>query len=298
MKRLVSLFGLLAIVSLACAAQRSQPTQKPPEQSSEVATIVAATLQAIITPTSAQQQPPTAEPATAVPATPTSAPAFEGKAMTIGNVSFVLPKGLATAASGVQIPAADDQNAAPWDVAPAHIEITLDGYPPQSNMFKPKIYVYPMLDYATAHEGAAASIKRLQSILANPSSVTPQNLPGVPFFNAAQMFAAQINTLKFQNGAGVRMVTAYGQAAGAITSDMTFYHFQGLTSDNKFYIIAILPIQVPTVNTKFPGFDAQPDALEQYYNAVSANFNSAAPSEFNPNLIALDALIQSIQVAP
>lgn len=300
MKRLVSLFGLLAIVSLACAAQRSQPTQKPPEQSSKVATIVAATLQAIVTPPPAQQQPPTSEPATAVPANPPVAPDFEGKAVTVNNVSLMLPNGLATAASGAQIPAADEQSAAPWDVAPAHLEITLDGYPSQTNMFKPKIYIYPALEYATAHQGAAESIKRLQSILANPSSVTPENLPGVPFFNAAQMFATQIDVIKFQfqSGAGVRMITAYGQAAGPITSDMTFYHFQGLTNDNKFYIIAILPIQVPTVNTKFPGFDAQPDALKQYYNAVSANFNSAAPSEFNPSLIALDALIQSIQVAP
>jgi hypothetical protein len=297
MKKLVFLFGLLAIVSLACSIQRSQPTQKSPEKSDEVATLVAATLQAIVTPPPAQQ--PTTEPATVVPAEPTSpAPSFEGKAVTVGNVSLMLPNGLATAASGVQIPAADEQSAAPWDVAPAHVEITLDGYPSQSNMFKPKLYVYPMLDYATAHQGAAESIKRLQSILSNPASVTPETLPGVPFFNAAQMFAAQINVLKFQNGAGVRMVTAYGQAAGEITSDMTFYHFEGLTSDNKFYIIAILPMQVPATNVQFPGYDAQPDALEQYYKAVSANFNAAAPSEFNPNLTALDALVQSIQVAP
>lgn len=297
MKRLVSLFGLLAIVSLACSIQRSQPTQKPPDKADEVATLVAATLQAIVTPPPAQQQP-TTEPATVAPAQPPSAPSFEGKALTIGNVSFVLPNGLATAASGAQIPAADEQSGAPWDVAPAHIEITLDGYPSQSNMFKPKIYVYPMLDYATAHQGAAESIKRLQSILASPSSATPETLPNVPFFNAAQMFAAQINVLKFQNGAGVRMITAYGQAAGPITSDMTFYHFEGLASDNKFYIIAILPMQVPATNTQFPGYEAQADALEQYYKAISADFNSAAPSEFNPNLTALDALIQSIKVAP
>jgi hypothetical protein len=296
MKKLLSLFILLAIMSLACAIQRSAPTQNTPEQPN-VATIVAATLQAFATPTPVQQ-PPSSEPPTPVPPAPTSAPAFEGKAVTVGNVSFVLPNGLASAASGAQIPAADEQSAAPWDVAPAHIEITLDGYPPQTNMFKPKIYVYPALEYATVHPGTAESIKRLQSILANPASVTPENLPGVPFFNAAQMFAAQINVLKFQNGAGVRMVTAYGQAAGAITQDMTFYHFEGLTSDNKSFIIAILPIRSPVVNTQFPGYDAQPDALEQYYNAVSTNFNSAAPSEFVPNLTALDALIQSIQVAP
>src|SRR5512133_1612621 len=201
MKRLVSLFGLLAIVSLACSIQRSQPTQKPPEKSDEIATIVAATIQAIVTPPPVQQQQPTPESATVAPVQPTSAPSFEGKALTIGNVSFVLPNGLATAASGVQIPAADEQSGAPWDVAPAHVEITLDGYPLQSNMFKPKIYVYPMLDYATAHQGAAESIKRLQSILSNPASVTAETLPTVPFFNAAQMFAAQINVLKFQNGA-------------------------------------------------------------------------------------------------
>src|SRR5512133_3646519 len=107
MKRLVSLFGLLAIVSLACSIQRSQPTQKSPDKSDEVATIVAATIQAMGTLPPAQQ--PTSEPVTVAPANPPSAPSFEGKALTIGNVSFVLPNGLATAASGVQIPAADEQ---------------------------------------------------------------------------------------------------------------------------------------------------------------------------------------------
>jgi hypothetical protein len=296
MKRLFSLFSLLAILSLACAMQKTVPTQ-PADKQPEVATIVAATLQAMVTP------PPSAQPASPVPASPvppteTKAPAFDGKPMTIGNISFIIPNGLATGASGAQIPAADEQNAAPWDVAPAHLEVTLDGYASQGSMFHPKIFIYPALDYAAAHQGAAESIKRLQALLANPSTATKDNLPTVPFYNAAQMFAAQINTIKFQNGTGIRMVTAYGQAAGPIGNDMTFYHFQGLTSDNKSYIIAIFPIQTPAGNIQFPGYDASADSLNQYYNSVTSALNSAAPANFAPNLTALDTFLQSIEVKP
>jgi hypothetical protein len=291
MKKLLAFFSLLMLLALACVSQSAAPTQPPADQS-EVATLVAATLQAMTTPV------PT-EPPAALPPTETQAPAFEGKPATVNNVSFVIPNGLASAASGAQIPAvANDPNAPPWDVAPAHLEITLDGYPVASNMFKPKIYVYPALDYAAAHQGAGNSIQRLQAILANPSSATKDNLPSVPFFNAAQMFAAQINVLKFQNGAGVRMVTAYGQAAGPISDEMTFYHFEGLTSDNKYYLIAIFPIQTTAENVNFPGYEADAATLEQYYNSVTANLNSAAPADFSPNLTMLEALFHSLQVAP
>jgi hypothetical protein len=290
MKRLIALLSLLAILSLACALQTAAPTQLPDKQP-DIATIVAATLQAMVT-------PPPAQPPSSLPPTETKAPAFDGKPVTVGNTSFVIPSGLATAASGAQIPAADEQNAAPWDVAPAHLEITLDGYPSQGSMFSPKIFVYPALEYSTAQQGAAENLKRLQAILANPSSATKDNLPTVPFYNAAQMFASQVNTLKFQNGAGVRMITAYGQAAGPITKDITFYHFEGLTSDNKTYFIAVFPIQSPSESIKFPGYDAQVADLEQYYNSVTSTLNSAAPADFTPNLTVLDALIQSIQVMP
>jgi hypothetical protein len=296
MKKLFSILCLLAFLSLACRIQATVPTQQADKQP-DVATIVAATLQAMVTPPP-PAQPPSPLPASLAPPTQTSAPTFDGKSVTVGNISFVIPNGLATAASGAQIPAANEQNAAPWDVAPAHLEITLDGYPSQGSTFHPKIYIYPAQEYSTAHQGAAESIQRLQTILANPSSATKDNLPTVPFYNAAQMFAAQINTIKFQNGAGVRMVTAYGQAAGPITKDMTFYHFEGLTSDNKYYIIAILPIQSPSESIQFPGYNGNVASLDQYYNEVTTTLNSAAPSDFNPNLTKLDALIQSIQVTP
>jgi hypothetical protein len=289
MKSLATFFGLLAILSLACAIQGAAPAQNPDQ--SNVATIVAATLQAMVTPTVAQ-------PPTSAPPTETSLPAVSGKAVTAGNLSFVVPNELAAGANGVQIPAADEQNSAPWDVAPAHIEITLDRYVFQRGSFTAKIFVYPAQEYASAHAGAAENIKRLQAILANPASATKDNLPSVPFYNAAQMFASQMNIIKFQGGAGVRIVTAYSQAPGPVTNDMTLYHFQGLTSDNKYYIIAILPVQSPSESVQFPGYDAQPANLEAYYSQVAATLNSAAPESFNPNLTTLDALIQSIQVTP
>lgn len=283
--------GLL-IITLACSF--SAPVTAPVNQPG-VETIVAETMQAITTP---------------VPATPAvEAPALAGTAVTFGNVNLANPVGLASNISGVQAPAiVGDQNGAPWDAGPAHIELTLDGYIVQDGFSMAKIYIYPAQEFAAANAGAAQSLIRLQTLLLNPNgNITNDALPHVPFFNAAQIFAAQVKMVEFQNGSGVRMVTQYGQAPGSITNNSTFYHFEGLTSDGKYYIVAILPITAPMLanggdpnapvppgGVPFPGYESMD--LAPYYNAITTMLNNTAPETFTPTINILDALIASIQV--
>ncbi|HEX9387675.1 MAG TPA: hypothetical protein VF918_15235, partial [Anaerolineales bacterium] len=53
--------------------------------------------------------------------------------------------------------------------------------------------------------------------------------------------------ISFQNGQGVRFLTEYAQYAASANNHDLFYHFQGLTRDGAYYIIAILPITVPVL---------------------------------------------------
>jgi hypothetical protein len=104
----------------------------------------------------------------------------------------------------------------------------------------------------------------------------------------------------------VRALTEYAQYYAPINNHDLFYHFQGLTSDNQYYVIAILPITapilaendqptapIPTGGVPIPASGTPDDA---YYTAVTQNLDALAPGSYAPSLNTLDALIQSIQV--
>jgi len=301
--KLRSLGFVLGLLTVMLACSFVGPVTTPVDQPS-VETIVVETLQALTPETAASPIVPTA----AAPAT--EAITLTGTAVTFGNVSLVNPIGLASNISGIQAPAVGEESGGPWDAGPAHIELTLDGYLLQDKFHKSKIYVYPAQEFAAANAGAAQSIIRLQTVLLNPAGpLSNDTLPNVPFFNAGQVFAAQTKVIQFKNGSGVRMLTEYAQYYATINNNDLFYHFQGLTSDGKFYIIAILPVtapmlansndpnaSVPPGGVPFPGYESLEQDLETYYNTVTATLNAAAPETFNPTINILDALISSIQV--
>jgi hypothetical protein len=301
MKKISFATIVLLLAILACSSNPSSQTDQP-----SVETIVAETLQALTPEAAASQIVPTV----AVPAT--EAITLAGTAVTFGIVSLVNPIGLASNINGIQAPAAGEADGGPWGVGPAHIELTLDGYLLQDKFHKPKIYIYPAQEFAAANPGAAQNIIRLQTVLLNPAGpLSNDTLPNVPFFNAGQVFAAQTKVIQFHNGSGVRMVTEYAQYYATVNNNDLFYHFQGLTSDGKFYIIAILPITAPMLanvvdpnasippgGVPFPGYESPAPDLETYYNTVTDTLNTAAPETFNPTINILDALISSIQLNP
>jgi hypothetical protein len=131
------------------------------------------------------------------------------------------------------------------------------------------------------------------------------------------MFSAQAKVIGFNGGTGAREITQYGQAVGPASNGGTFYHFQGLTSDGKYYVIAILPIgasfllpanqlsgddpnaALPADGVPFPGYTSMnPADYEEYFQAVVDKLNAATPDAFTPSLALLDALIQSITITP
>ena len=240
-----------------------------------------------------------------------TAAAPTGTAITFQNVGFVIPSGLALGATGEAVPEVTETTGAPWDVAPAHIRFTLNGYNDSLAKFSEAfIKVYPAQGDTS---WAGNSLPSLQALLASPSApLDAKSLPGVPGFNAAQMVAAQVTRINFIDGAGIRMVTQYGQAVMPITNRGTFYHFQGLTSDGKYYIVAVLPIGAPFLPNEYdtnaptpPGGVAFPDinntdvtVFDNYFQAVTGVMNAAGPNTYSPTLPMLDALVQSITVTP
>jgi hypothetical protein len=222
-------------------------------------------------------------------------------------LSVVLAPELASGARGSQFPRAEGQNVAPWNVTPGHTLLKLEGYPLQGKSQQPQVYVYPAQGYAEMLPGAFESIRRLDNILGNSDN----KLPTVPFFNAQQVFATNVQVIAFQNGRGVRFLTEYAQYAASANNQDLFYNFQGVTNDGAYYIIAILPVSAPILagtsdagaalpagGVPYPSM-ADPNAdMRAYYKSVTDLLNATPAEAFNPTLGQLDALIQSMRIMP
>lgn len=286
----LALTGTILACSLTATSGPSMPT------------IVAGTLQAMTTPTGA-------------PAGPTAAPAStqpSGTQVSFGNVSFVIPTGLASDASSATVPAVDAQGSPTWDAAPAFTRFTLQAYPLQNKFFEPQIMIYPAQAYAGVNNGAAISIQRLQSILANPSgTLSNEVLPRLPYANAEQIIGGQAKVISFTGGSGVRVLAEYAQGFESINNNELFYHFEGLSTDGKSYIVAVLPINaaslaatsdvnapVPADGIPFPVNATDATAYTNYFSAVTGKLDATAPDAFLPTLTILDALMQSLQISP
>lgn len=306
MKKIFLFLSLFIVVSLACdlSVTVSPPTSPAPLDTN-------ATLPVPVDPT---QEPAstTVIPATSAPvATPTSQqPILEGVPVSFGPVGLVLPPGLASGISGNQFPRAEGPDVAPWDLTPGHTQVKLEGYLLQGKFHQPQIFVYPAMAYVEQNPSAFESIHRLNNFLYDPTAVSNDQLPLVPFFNAGQVFASNIQVLSFQNGQGVRFLTQYAQYAAPVNNQDLFYHFQGLTSDGAYYVIAILPVTAPVLAESSdggavlpPGGVPYPDLtdpnadLQSYYTAVAGLLNGTSPQAFAPTFNQLDALIQSIRIA-
>ncbi len=238
---------------------------------------------------------------------PTAQPG--GIPVSFQNVNFVIPDGLASGATSELIPAVDETAGGPWGVTPQYVSFTLTGYTGrEDSFFKAVVNVYPTAEYASVNSWAESSIARLQTILASPATpLTNDNLSTVPFNGAAaQQYAAQAKVLAFNGGNGVRMISQYAQFPGPITKDNSFYHYEGLTSDGKYFIAILFPVNLPLQSTgENPNADGIPypsdisDAagLTAYYQGITDKLNAASPDSFQPSITQLDALIQSITVS-
>jgi hypothetical protein len=293
---------LILMVLAGCMPAVKSPTEIPAS-----ATTIPATLALTQTPALA-----TSVPTAFIPnEQPTS---NAGLVTTYGPLTIVVPPGVANGASGIEMPRIDGEDAAWWQKTPGHWQINLgDYYLLQGKSIQPQIYVYPAMAYVELVPGAFESIHRLDNILYGPGgpSLSADQLPTVPFFNAQQVFTSNAQVISFQNGAGVRFLTEYAQYTASANNHDLFYNFQGVSRDGAYYIVAIFPITapglgessdpaaaVPVGGIAFPNMGDPNADWDGYYAAVADLLNATDPEAFTPALNQLDMLIQSMQVAP
>ncbi len=301
MKKILLFMTVMVFAALACRIPLESSTQTNAES-----TPTEPTLETMASSTHTPSPQVSTEPAN------TPAPAFEGASVFYGPISLVIPSGLASGISGEQFPRLEGESVAPWDVTPGHTEITLEGYLLQDKFHRPQLFVYPAQAYAEQNSGAFESLRRINNLLNDPGSpVTVDQLPTVPFFNAAQLFASNVQPIEFQNGRGVRFLTQYAQNAASANNHDLFYHFQGVTGDGAYYLLAILPIASPSLaensdpgavlpggGIPFPDMSDPGANFQGYYQSVAGLLSATSPEDFAPTITQLDELIRSVKVTP
>jgi hypothetical protein len=298
MKRIFLFLSMLVIATLACdISVNLTPTNTVPTDAETPVLIEPATTTPEVFISLTQAIPGTPVPSTLV---------------TFGRLTLEIPASVANGASGTDIPPVTDEDAPEWSKTPGHLQVSLgDYYVLQGKFHQPQIYVYPATEYAVLVPGAFESMHRLRNIMSAVVPMTPDQLPTVPFLNAAQVFASTIQAISFQNGSGVRFLTEYAQYFAPVNNHELVYHFQGFSDDGEYYIIAILPITAPVLaqtsdagalvpvgGIAYPDINDPNADFQAYYASVTDLLNATSPDAFTPSISQLDALIQSMIVAP
>jgi len=184
-----------------------------------------------------------------------------------------------------------------WEIMPEHLLVTLEDYPIRDHILKPQIFVYPMADLPKFNTGAATIASDLKSLLEDRQ--INDYLPFLPMFNAAQVMHSQVKFLEFKNGSGVRFLTQFDQAPLPINNIELIYTFQGLTSDGKYYVAAVFPVNhadLPNSNQVVAQQESDLEEFPTYLEQTIAWLGQQPDASFTPDLSALDALIQTIEV--
>ncbi len=184
-----------------------------------------------------------------------------------------------------------------WEAMPQYTLLTLQGYPITNHLMQPQIFVYPVKDLES-NEVAGKVAQSLQTLLQNQQ--VDQTLPFLPPYNAAQVMHAQEKFLDFKNGKGVRFLTEYDQAPLPINNHELIYTYQGLTSDGKYYVAAVLPVNLPGLPATENATEALPadfmDNFLKYLADTVDKLNQQPVSAYTPDLSKLDAMMQSIEI--
>ena len=180
------------------------------------------------------------------------------------------------------------------EVGPQHRRVTLEGYPVSTQALKPQIFIYPVADLAAANENAGKIAADLQALLQTRQTV--DKMPFLPQYNMAQVMHAQVKYLDFKSGKGVRFLTQFSQGIYPINNVRLMYTFQGLTSDGKYYIAAVLPVTHPELPATEQVSEKVGAEYRDYLAKTVTWLEQQPGGSFTPDLAKLDALLQSIEV--
>lgn len=219
------------------------------------------------------------------------------------RVSFTFSTQIAQDAVGNWVPATTDPNV-PTGLVPEYTEIAFQNFFEGSGWVKTgqMIYVYPVVTFPSdPNQPYAQALANLRNVLAARPNVPEGNLPMLPVVTAMPYFHSQVEYVDFAGGSGIRYVTAAGLDVSPLSNQAVFYSFQGLTSDEAYYIAAMIPIKTPVLPDVPESMTAEQynqfaSTFETYLADITTQLNNLTPQSFVPDLSLLDAAMGTFQI--
>lgn len=261
--------------------------------SSSAATATPEAVAALATPTATHTAAPTVEP-TFTPK-PTLSPFFE---VEYGRFAFNVPYVLASDFTYVVIPgAANNPGTPPGDEHPSNVHFTFPTYTYEGS-YTATLDFY-LIEDDPALFGFDGVVGSLQALLSDrPDLTTQTELPFPPLFIAKQGIQANAQYLDFPSGTGVRYLTIYVQEDKPPVEGSVFYTFQGITTDERYLVSAIFPVNTGLLQTEIQNFEINDfnTSSEGFYTDLERLLNEGG--DVTPPLQVFDELIGSITVEP
>lgn len=170
---------------------------------------------------------------------------------------------------------------------------------------EPTITIFNLNDFgsfAIGDQYTRALVAQFQELLEQRPSTITETIPVILPIHAGQIIRAQVKWLDFGDGAGVRFLTQYDQAPSPINNEGLVYIFQGMADDGLHGVTAVFPLDAAFLPEGFAmeeaAYTAFIENFEAELTAAIERLNTAADSDFNPQLSQLDALVQSITILP
>ncbi|HXG83784.1 MAG TPA: hypothetical protein VNI84_07135 [Pyrinomonadaceae bacterium] len=206
------------------------------------------------------------------------------------------------------------ENCKPDSVAPEHLLFTLED---SSSNRKTKIYIFPIEDYrrmyAVSNEVTKAfdeELKGLKKTIKDKNFRIKNQIPFIPFWDGSQTFLSKVKNFSFQNGKGIFFLTQFDIEVSLINNGSLIYCFEGITSDEKYYILAVFPVKVPFLPGKYTeesegykvpekGFietDAELKLYKKYVARIAKRLENLPPEKYEPNLNYFEEVISSLKI--
>ena len=202
-------------------------------------------------------------------------------------------------------PFVDENHDSMFGSQPAYTVFSLFDFPVLTPNTRAMLRVFPVDTFPGADMVSDQQLAALRAfmaerpeLVAQTSASGAQPLPILPPINAAQLIAAKPVYLDFQNGFGVRFISAYSQAIEPITNAV-FYQFMGMTNDGSHVISVMFPVNapiLPEVDYTTLDYDAFAAGFPQYVEDTLSDLDNLDAGAYVPDLALLDDLVGSIRI--
>lgn len=201
----------------------------------------------------------------------------------------------------------------PDGVQPQHRLFTFD----LSTRYSPmEIAIYPINDFPRMYAVNKSSMKAMQEeisdfkkVLKDKNFRANNEIPYLRFIDAGQAFQVKVKHFPFSGGKGILFLTFWNTQYEFPSNRQLRYIFEGLTDDEKYYVLAEMPTRVDFLpdesSEEYEGYKlswgklndkAEMKRFAAVKQKIAERLEKLPQNEFQPNLNELEKIISTLKI--